>query len=333
MTANLALVGCAHIHTPGFVKTLQQRDDVTVTAVWDHQPDRAAAYAAQFGCPTRALDAILADPAIQAVVVCTETDRHETVVLPAAAAGKALFVEKPLGFGADDALAMADAITRAGVIFQTGYFMRGYPVHQFVKAQLAAGAFGRVTRVRHTNCHCGSLQGWFDGDYRWMADPAVAGCGAFGDLGTHVLDILMWLFGDVTAATAIIDTAIARYPGCDEYGEGLLRFAHGVAGTLAAGWVDVDNPITLQINGTEGWAYVRNGELFFKSAHVDGADGRAPWTDLPAPWPHAFEIFLNTVLGDTSRPTVTPREAAARSCAMAAMYEGSATREWVVPKG
>jgi predicted dehydrogenase len=49
---------------------------------------------------------------------------------------------------------------------------------------------GKITRARGSNCHSGSLGGWFDKEYRWMADPKIAGVGAFGDLGTHKLDIL-----------------------------------------------------------------------------------------------------------------------------------------------
>ena len=331
--ANIALVGCAHIHTPGFARTMKQRADITVAAVWDHQPDRAAHYASEsLGCQVAEIEAIFANPAIDAVVICAETNRHEALVRHAVAARKPLFVEKPLGFAADDALAMAEAIEQAGLIFQTGYFMRGNPAHRFIKAQVQAGAFGQITRVRHSNCHCGALRGWFDTDYRWMADPTIAGCGAFGDLGTHVLDILLWLFGDVSAVTASIDTCIARYEGCDEYGEGLLRFANGMVGTLAAGWVDIADPVTLLVSGTEGFAYLRQGELFFQSNLIEGADGKSPWSDLPAAWPHAFDIFLNTVLGDTSYPTVTAREAAIRSSVMTAMYEGSRTSSWVQPK-
>ena len=178
-------------------------------------------------------------------MICSETNRHEELVLPVAAAKKHLFVEKPLGMGARDAFMMAEAIEKAGVLFQTGYFMRGYAAHQFIKAQVAAGSFGIITRVRHSNCHSGALGGWFDTDYRWMADPAIAGCGAFGDLGTHVLDILLWIFGDVKEVTASIGTAIARYPNCDEFGEGMLNFSAGMVGTLAAGWVDINDPVTL----------------------------------------------------------------------------------------
>ena len=332
----LAFAGCAHIHTPGFVKRIRDRRDVRVAAVWDPDAARAARTAEALGGAPVVADAadLWRDPRVRAVVVCAETDRHAGLVLPAAAAGKHLFVEKPLGFAGADARRMCQAIEKAGVRFQTGYFMRSSPIHQFLKDALAKGWFGQVTRARHSNCHEGSLAGWFDTEWRWMADPAVAGCGAFGDLGTHSLDILMWLFGDaVERVTASIRTVTGRYGSCDESGEGLLRFPGGVCATLAAGWVDVANPVQLLISGTEGHAAVINGNLFFRSRHVAGADGQQPWTSLPAAAPHAFDLFLDALAGKPlPLPLVTPREAAARNTVMEALYKAAAAGRWVTPR-
>ena len=209
MTIQVALVGGAHIHTPGFIKRLNERENINVKYVWDHDAERAKARAEALNSEVVAdLATIWQDDNIVATVVCSETDRHLDLVLAGAEAGKHLFVEKPLGLGADDAFQMAEAIEKADVMFQTGYFMRGTnPVHLFLKEQLAAGNFGKVTRFRHSNAHAGSLGGWFDTEWRWMADPVQAGCGAFGDLGTHSLDILLWLMGDVESVTANIDVA------------------------------------------------------------------------------------------------------------------------------
>jgi predicted dehydrogenase len=327
----VALVGCGHIHTPGFVKRLAGRPDVKVKYVWDHQPARAAAPAEALGGQVvQEVEAIWADPAVEAVIICSETNRHEELVLAAAAAGKHMFVEKPLGMGAADAYRMADAIEQARVLFQTGYFMRGEPIHRFLREQITAGAFGQISRIRHTNCHAGSLRGYFDTEYRWMADISQAGLGGFGDLGTHSLDILLWLMGDVSAVTAETSLVTARYGECDESGEGLLLFQNGVLGSIAAGWVDVSHPIRLIISGTEGHAYVLNNKLYFQSSHVAGATGEQPWETLPEPWPHAFELFLDAVNGQDA-PLVTAREAAVRSSVMEAFYRGAATRSWVTP--
>ena len=326
----VAFVGCAHSHTPGFINTINNRPDITCKSVWDHDTARAEKYAAELGATVVTdLNAIYADSEITAAIVCTETNRHEEVVLPGAVAGKHLFVEKPLGFGVKDAERMVAAIEKAGVIYQTGYFMRGEPNHLFLKEQIAQGAFGKITRVRGSNCHSAALGRWFSNGTLWMADPKIAGVGAFGDLGTHSLDILLWLLGDVAAVTAQIDKGIEAYLGCDETGEGLMRFANGTIGTLAAGWDDVANPVSLLISGTEGHATIINGELYFQSIHVDGADGKQPWTDLPAKVPAGLESFLNAITGRQDAVLVSVREAACRSIVMAAMYEGATQEKWV----
>ena len=328
----VALAGCGHIHTPGFVKRLQARSDVQVKYVWDHDAARAGKQAEALSTRTvLEVDQIWDDPQVTGVIICSETNRHEALVLAGAAAGKHLFVEKPLGMGSADAYRMADAIEKAGVLFQTGYFQRGNPIHLFLRERIAEGAFGKITRIRLSNCHAGSLKGWFDTEWRWMADPAQAGVGGFGDLGTHALDIMLWLMGDVSRVTADIDVATGRYGDCDEYGEGLLKFKNRAIGSLAAGWVDVAHPVSLILSGTEGHAYVANGKLYFQSSHVAGADGQEPWTALPEAWPHAFDLYLDALTGRDA-PLVPVHEAAMRSSVMEALYEGSRTKQWVTPK-
>lgn len=325
----LAFVGCAHIHTPGFVTLLNRREDVRVKYVWDHDVARARKRAPHLEAEVvNDLERIWRDPEIQAVVVCSETNRHLDLVKAAARAGKHMFVEKPLGITAKESEAMAKAIEGAKLIFTTGYFMRTSPQHLFLKEQVSKGAFGRITRVSGWNCHSGSLGGWFDGEWRWMADLKQAGVGGFGDLGTHSLDILMWLFGGVEAVAAEIKVVTGRYDDCDEMGQGLIWFKNGISGTLAAGWVDVANPVTLLISGTEGHAIIVNDQLYFQSKHVEGADGKQPWKQLPDADPAPLDQFVDAV-GGKSRPLVTPSEAAARVTVMEAMYRASKNKSWV----
>ena len=154
---------------------------------------------------------IWTDPEVKAVTIFSETNRHRDLALGAVKAGKHLFVEKPLGITAKESLEMARAIEDASLIFTTGYFMRADPKHLFLKEEIERGHFGKITRVRGSNCHDGSLAGLFEAEWRWMANPRTAGTGAFGDLGTHKLDILMWLFGDVESVTADIKQVTGRY--------------------------------------------------------------------------------------------------------------------------
>jgi predicted dehydrogenase len=328
----LAFVGCAHIHTPDFIKLLvSDQPNVRVKYAWDHDAARATRRAAELGAAVATdLRQIWSDPEVVAVVICSETNRHRELVLAAAAARKHIYAEKPLGITAAESTEMADAIVRAKVLFTTGYFMRTMPQHLFIKEKVEGGAFGKITRIAGSNCHNGSLGGWFDDkpdrpweNWRWMADPKIAGVGAFGDLGTHMLDIMMLLCGDVDSVTAETRVVTGRYGDCDEAGEALLRFKNGVIGTLAASWVDISDPVTLQVSGTEANAAIVKGELFFKCAKVMGADGKQPWRDLPPGPVSPLQQFVNAVSGQPGMPLVPVRDAAARVAVMEAAYRSA----------
>ncbi|CAN5470622.1 Gfo/Idh/MocA family oxidoreductase [soil metagenome] len=322
----LAFLGGAHIHTPGFIGNLKDREGFSCKWFYDHDLARAEKRASELGAQaTDDLNAVLSDPEVDAVIVCSETDRHEALVLPTVRAGKHLFVEKPLGCGAKDARSMAEAIENAGLIYQTGYFSRGNPAILKVKELVEAGTFGKITRVRGSNCHSGALGHWFDTEWRWMADPKIAGGGAFGDLGTHYLDVLLWIFGDVTSVTGQVDAGTDIYDGCDETGEALLRFKSGAIGTLAAAWDDVANPVSLLVSGTEGHATIIDGKLRLKTKDFDG-----PVEDLPEAKPAGLTSFLDALEGKPAE-LVTASEAARRSEVMAAIYEGAANGTWVSP--
>ena len=127
---------------------------------------------------------------------------------------------------------MAEAIEKANLLFTTGYFMRADAKHIFLKQQVAEGNFGKITRARGSNCHSGSLGGWFDTEWRWMADVKQAGVGGFGDLGTHGLDILMWWMGDspVEKTTAAIANFQFSRSHLAKVEKSMLRFMAQVDG-------------------------------------------------------------------------------------------------------
>jgi predicted dehydrogenase len=331
-TVTLAFVGCAHIHTPSFVDILKRRKDVKVKSVWDHDQARAEKRAKQLDAQVVAdVRKIWDDPDIEGVVICSETNRHHDLILAAAQARKHMFAEKPLGITAQESREMAEAIDKANLLFTTGYFMRTDPKHIFLKEEIAKGRFGKITRARGSNCHSGALGGWFDTEWRWMADPKIAGVGGFGDLGTHKLDILMWLLGDVDSVTADVRSVTGRYGDCDESGEGLIQFNNGTIGTLAAGWVDVADPVQLIISGTEAHAAVINDRLYYKNKKVEDADGVEPFTKLPPASPAPMHQFVNAVAGQKDQPLVKPSEAAARVSVMEAMYKAARERQWAKP--
>jgi len=338
---DIAFLGCAHIHTPGFVRMLSSRQDIKVKTCWDPDVNRATPYAQQTGATVAgSAEALLGDDSIKGVVICSETNRHEELVRLTTAAKKHVFVEKPLGMAAKDAYAMAAEIEKAGVLFQTGYFQRSDPSRRFIKSLLENGSLGRITKVWASNAHSGAIGNWFKKrpdaiheDWNWMTQPSISGVGAFGDLGTHALDILLWWLGDVEKATAQIDNVTNTY-GCDESGQGLMRFTNGATAALSAGWVDQVDPVQYLVSGTEGHAAIIKGQLFVTSKKQPTFDGTAAvrTAELPEKAGHAFELFLDAISGKTPAvPLVTAREAAYRSAVMEAMYAGAKNDTWVKP--
>jgi predicted dehydrogenase len=249
-------------------------------------------------------------------------------------AGKRVFVDKPLAITSANAYALAEQIDRAGVIFQTGYVWRGEPALQFLRSEIGAGHFGTVTRVRVVIAHGGALAGWFDNEWRWMADPAQAGFGAFGDVGTHAVDLARWVLADaspVARVTATVGSVTGKYPRCDEYGEGLLVLDDGTVGSIAAAWTDPAASLYVEVSGTEGHAELVDGQLHYRTGRVDGATGNEAWSALPDPWPHAFDLYLDAIAGHDGMPLVGVWEAADRVELIEAMYASANHGSWLAP--
>jgi predicted dehydrogenase len=220
-------------------------------------------------------------------------------------------------------------VQNAGVVFQTGFFQRSSPQARFLKQEIEAGHLGTITRMRHSNCHQGSLGGWFDTEWRWIADRSQAGGGGFADLGAHSLDIILWCLrpacGPVRKVAASIDHATARYGDIDEYGAGLITFESGAVAILEASWVDPRLRSPIELFGTQGQIQIVDGRVLYYSEHVAGADG-GEWTALPDELPHAFDLFFDKLEGQDV-PLISVAEAAEESRVMAALYEAAQAGE------
>ncbi|WP_170065474.1 Gfo/Idh/MocA family protein [Abditibacterium utsteinense] len=295
-----AFLGVAHIHTPGFIKTINNRADVGCKYVYDHDDARAQKRAAELNSSVASVDMILGDTEVTSVVICSETRHHLDLVVRAARAGKNIFVEKPLAITGEEAEQIAAEVEKAGVTFQTGFFMRSAPSNIFIKQEIEAGNLGTITRMRYTNCHQGALAGWFDAEWAWIADKNEAGGGGFADLGAHALDIVLWALtptcGKAVKFAATLGNATNRYPNIDEWGAGLVTFESGAVAVVEAGWVDPNYSAPVEVHGTQGQILVHDGKVFYFSENVEGADGKE-WTDLPAKLPHAFEMFWDELEG------------------------------------
>ena len=321
----MAVLGCAHIHMADVEQVLGARNDVRVQLAWDHQPDRAAHWAARLGAPAgHDLRQVWQDPEVSAVIVMAETVRHQDLVTRAAHAGKDVFVEKPLALDAAGAREAAAAVTRAGVRFHVGYHLRQVQAHQRLRQLVRLGRLGRIVRLRGRFAHRGALDNIF-ADCPWMTEPGAAGFGGFGDLGVHLLDLLCLLADcPVLEVAAHVDPP----PGprsIDRTGEATLLFADGAVGLISAGWTECSSPVAIEVHGIEGWAVASAGELQVEPPQPDLAEVEV----TPPRAGAALDCFLDAITGRPDAPLVDVSTAARHVELLEAMYRAARTRTWV----
>jgi predicted dehydrogenase len=149
-------------------------------------------------------------PEVDAVVIGTPNMMHEELCIAAAAAGKAVFCEKPVG-GTPEQTARIEKATRdAGVITGVGYNYRWAPLVQYAKQLIADGALGEITNYR------GRFFSMYGSDpmglLSWRFEQDGAGYGVSSDILSHAMDLAMMLNGPIDSVVGMEKTFITERP-------------------------------------------------------------------------------------------------------------------------
>jgi predicted dehydrogenase len=232
---------------------LKATDGRKVAAIWDDVADRGRRYAAMAGAPFEPdLAALLKEPDIDGFVICAENTRHLPLLRDVLPIGKPVFCEKPLVTSLADLREVRGLLQKYPTTLFCGYFQPWEGPMRAVSKLVTEGAVGKVTRIRYRNAHHAAYGRWFDNpDLQWFTDPALAGGGAFMDMGTHALHLVRTLFGPVREVWAEIGNQSGAYPAVDDFGIAQLRFASGVLGTVEAAWTQTGSVGGLEVTGSE----------------------------------------------------------------------------------
>jgi predicted dehydrogenase len=209
--------------------------EATISAVYDPAEDRAERFAAATGAAVaRSEDEVLDHS--DAVYVCTWTSEHRRLVEAAAAAGKAVFCEKPLATDLAGAQAMAAAVADAGVTNQVGLVLRASPVFNALAERLADPAVGRIMAVVFRDDQYLPVQGMYGST--WRGEVAKAGAGALLEHSIHDVDLLEWLVGRAETAAAQ-QANFHGTPGIEDLVVATLGYPGGATASLTSVWHDV----------------------------------------------------------------------------------------------
>lgn len=200
-TLNIGVIGTGSIagcHLDAYAADFR----ASLVAVADVALDRAQATAAKYGIATAygSAEELLADPAIDAVSICTPNISHAELAIAAIRAGKHVLVEKPMARTAAEAEALQQVVEAQDKVLQIGFVRRHSTNCRVLKEFIDSGDLGDIYYAKASVVRrAGNPGGWF-------ADKAISGGGPLIDIGVHVFDLAWHLMGSPKATTVSANT-------------------------------------------------------------------------------------------------------------------------------
>ncbi len=222
--------------------------EIVLKAACARSEEKAKAFADNWGYESIETDwrKLVERPDIDVIDIASPNDTHREIALAAAAAGKMILCEKPLGRNSVESEEMVAAVEKAGVANMVWYNYRRVPAVTMAKQLVEEGRLGRVFHYRAK-----FLQDWTinadlpqGGAALWRLDVDVAGSGVTGDLLAHCIDTAVWLNGPIVEVSAVTETFVkermhnltgkVEKVGIDDASLFLARFANGSLATFEA---------------------------------------------------------------------------------------------------
>jgi predicted dehydrogenase len=230
--------------------------------------------------PYSSLEALLSDPEVAVVHICTPNNLHYPIAKQAIASAKHVLCEKPLAISSQEAKELVRLANERNVVGAVNYSIRFYPMVQEAYARIQKGMIGEP-RILHAEYY----QDWLfhPTDWNWRLVSTEGGkLRVVGDIGTHVLDMLMWLTGlEIVEVMADMATfiplrkkprqAVETFSGklttsneteevaidTEDFASLLLRFNNGARGVVSLSQVSAGrkNNFWWEVNGSQGSLY------------------------------------------------------------------------------
>lgn len=303
----IGLIGCGHI-SAAYLRAAPLFPEISVVACADIDESRARARAEEFGLRAVGIDALLADPRVEAVLNLTVPQAHVPVGLDAIRHGKHVHGEKPVAVSTAEAGRLLAAAEQAGLRVGTApdTFLGGG--HQTARKLVDDGAIGRPLS--------GTAFMMNHGHEHWHADPAFyygPGGGPMLDMGPYYLTNLVNLLGPVEAVTGFATAGTPTRTIASEprrgttvavqvatHVAGLLKFVGGAVVCIVTSFdVWQHRHGNMELYGTEGSMVVPDPNRFGGTVSV--ARMREPWADMPHSHGFADGNFRIIGLADMAR--------------------------------
>jgi predicted dehydrogenase len=242
-----------------------------IVACYTRSGQKRQAFAAKYGCRAAPdYEAILEDRGIEAIINTTPNNVHLETTRAAAAAGKHVFLDKPIANTIADARALTTACRKAGVVLALGYQRRRESHFRWVRRQIEDGVFGKLVNAE-SNISRDRLGKFEAGSWRYTAAGMPGG--VMLQIGIHYADVLEYLMGPVKAVSGAFVQLVL--PGENpDVASLILEHENGALSTLNACYASASEYYLMNIYGKEATAYydLHHGLRFIKR----GAERSSP---------------------------------------------------------
>jgi predicted dehydrogenase len=242
---------------------IKRSGKIEIAACYTRSPDKRATFAKKYGCrPVANYEEVLADRNIEAIINTTPNDVHLATTRQAAAAGKHVFLDKPIANNVSDGRAITEVCRNAGVVLALGYQRRRESHFRFVKKQIDEGKFGKLVNAE-ANISRDRL-GQID-LASWRYQAAGMPGGVMLQIGIHYTDVLTYLMGPVKAVRGQFAQLVL--PGDNpDVASLILEHESGALSTVNASYASASEYYLMNIYGKDASAFydMHNGLRLLK---------------------------------------------------------------------
>ncbi|QMU31170.1 Gfo/Idh/MocA family protein [Adhaeribacter radiodurans] len=293
-TIRWGIIGCGDVTEVKSGPAFSKIPNSKLVAVMRRDAAKAEDYARRHNVPKWYADAtaLINDPEVDAVYIATPPDSHRDYTLQVAAAGKPVYVEKPMARTYAECQEMIAACEEAQLPLFVAFYRRCLPSFLKVKELVDTGAIGEVRFVNIQLYH--PLQNNLEKEnLPWRVQPEIAGGGLFFDLAPHQLDILDYILGPIATASGQTANQAGLYPA-EDIVTAQFRFQSGVlgSGTWSFTVAETQRTDQMEIIGSKG--KITFAAFDKVPVQLETAEGIKKF-DLPPPT-HIQQPFIQTIV-------------------------------------
>jgi len=250
------IIGCGDVTEVKSGPAFNKASNSSLVAVMRRNAAKAEDYAKRHGVPKwySNADELINDPEVNAIYIATPPLQHEEFTIKSLAAGKPVYVEKPMALNSEAAKRMVAASNQYGIKLSVAHYRRLQPLFLKIKSLLEEQAIGDIRFIDLKMLQPQKSNVIASAESDWRTNPEIAGGGLFHDLAPHQLDLMLYYFGEIKTA----------------HGIAVNQSGNGQVDDLVTGHILFENGVVF--NGT--WCFTVAEEQQLDRCEIFGTKGK-----------------------------------------------------------